>query len=167
MHSNGYLAPRGNEIKKANSRHKRVFYFQIFFIWLNYYFQIFCIWIKYKKYRALLKGHWTCTIRSPKILAMKEWWVLIKTIENLDYVSHWSKFLAMKEWWVLKAHHLIFLPNKIRLNLRNTFVMSRNKHISKKASCFSRKRSKNKVNPNELERRILKLSCCACSDTCI
>ena len=42
--------------------------------------------------------------------------------------------------------------------------MSRNKHISKKTSCFSRKRSKNKVKPNEFERRILKLSCCACSD---
>ena len=64
----------------------------------------------------------------------------------------------------LKVHHLIFLPNKIRLNLRNTFVMSRNKHISKKTSCFSRKRSKNKVKPNEFERRILKLSCYACSD---
>ena len=66
--------------------------------------------------------------------------------------------------WILKVHHLIFLPNKIRLNLRNTFVMSRNKHISKKTSCFSRKRSKNKVKPNEFERRILKLSCYACSD---
>ena len=65
---------------------------------------------------------------------------------------------------LLKVHHLIFLPNKIRLNLRNTFVMSRNKHISKKTSCFSRKRSKNKVKPNEFERRILKLSCYACSD---
>ena len=64
----------------------------------------------------------------------------------------------------LKVHHLIFLPNKIRLNLRNTFVMSRNKHISKKTSCFFRKRSKNKVKPNEFERRILKLSCYACSD---
>ena len=42
--------------------------------------------------------------------------------------------------------------------------MSRNKHISKKTSCFSCKRSKNKVKPNEFERRILKLSCCACSD---
>ena len=42
--------------------------------------------------------------------------------------------------------------------------MSRNKHISKKTSCFSRKRSKNKVKPNEFERRILKLSCYACSD---
>ena len=42
--------------------------------------------------------------------------------------------------------------------------MSRNKHISKKSSCFSRKRSKNKVGPNEFERRILKLSCYACSD---
>ena len=65
---------------------------------------------------------------------------------------------------LLKVHHLIFLPNKIRLNLRNTFVMSRNKHISKKTSCFSRKRSKNKVKSNEFERRILKLSCYACSD---
>ena len=64
----------------------------------------------------------------------------------------------------LKVHHLIFLPNKIRLNLRNTFVMSRNKHISKKTSCFSRKRNENKVKPNEFERRILKLSCYACSD---
>ena len=64
----------------------------------------------------------------------------------------------------LKAHNLIFLPNKIRLNLINTFVMSRNKHISKKTRCFSRKRSKNKAKPNEFERRILKLSCYACSD---
>ena len=74
----------------------------------------------------------------------------------------------LKSWYFvnncLKVHHLIFLPNKIRLNLRNTFVMSRNKHISKKTSCFSRKRSKNKVRPNEFERRILKLSCYACSD---
>ena len=30
--------------------------------------------------------------------------------------------------------------------------MSRNKHISKKTSCFSRKRSKNKVKPNEFEK---------------
>ena len=66
--------------------------------------------------------------------------------------------------WYLKAHLLIFLPNKIRLNLINTFVMSRNKHISKKTRCFSRKRSKNKAKPNEFERRILKLSCYACSD---
>ena len=36
--------------------------------------------------------------------------------------------------------------------------MSRNKHISKKTRCFSRKRSKNKAKPNEFERRILKLS---------
>ena len=42
--------------------------------------------------------------------------------------------------------------------------MSRNKHISKKTPCFSRKRSKNKAKPNEFERRILKLSCYACSD---
>ena len=42
--------------------------------------------------------------------------------------------------------------------------MSRNKHISKKTRCFSRKRSKNKAKPNEFERRILKLSCYACSD---
>ena len=65
---------------------------------------------------------------------------------------------------LLKAHNLILLPNKIRLNLINTFVMSRNKHISKKTRCFSRKRSKNKAKPNEFERRILKLSCYACSD---
>ena len=64
----------------------------------------------------------------------------------------------------LKEHNLICLPNKIRLNLINIFVMSRNKHISKKTPCFSRKRSKNKANPNEFERRILKLSCYACSD---
>ena len=42
--------------------------------------------------------------------------------------------------------------------------MCRNKHISKKTPCFSRKRSKNKAKPNEFERRILKLSCYACSD---
>ena len=42
----------------------------------------------------------------------------------------------------LKKHNMICLPNKIRLNLINTFVMSRNKHISKKTPCFSRKRSK-------------------------
>ena len=42
--------------------------------------------------------------------------------------------------------------------------MSRNKHISKKTPCFSRKRSKNKANPNEFEKRILKPSCYACSD---
>ena len=42
--------------------------------------------------------------------------------------------------------------------------MSRNKHISKKTRCFSRKRSKNKAKPNEFERRILKLSCYTCSD---
>ena len=68
---------------------------------------------------------------------------------------------------ILKMHNLIFLSNKIRLNmltLINTFVMSRNKHISKKTPCFSRKRSKNKAKPNEFERRILKLSCYACSD---
>ena len=65
---------------------------------------------------------------------------------------------------VLKEHNLLSLPNKIRLNLINTFVMSRNKHISKKTPCFSRKRSKNKVKPNEFERRILKLSCYACSE---
>ena len=64
----------------------------------------------------------------------------------------------------LKEHNLICLPNKIRLNLIHTFVMCRNKHISKKTPCFSRKRSKNKVKPNEFERRILKLSCYACSD---
>ena len=64
----------------------------------------------------------------------------------------------------LKEHNLICLPNKIRLNLINTFVMSRNKHISKKTPCFSRKRSKNKAKPNEFERRILKLSCYAYSD---
>ena len=64
----------------------------------------------------------------------------------------------------LKEHNLICLPNKIRLNLINTFVMSRNKHISKKTPCFLRKRSKNKAKPNEFERRILKLSCYACSD---
>ena len=74
---------------------------------------------------------------------------------------------TLTEWPVrlpLKAHNLIFLPNKIRLNLINTFVMSRNKHISKKTRCFSRKRSKNKAKANEFERRILKLSCYACSD---
>ena len=43
--------------------------------------------------------------------------------------------------------------------------MSRNKHISKKTPCFSRKRSKKKAKPNEFERCILKLSCYACSDT--
>ena len=64
----------------------------------------------------------------------------------------------------VKEHNLICLPNKIRLNLINTFVMSRNKHISKKTPCFSRKRSKNEAKPNEFERRILKLSCYACSD---
>ena len=64
----------------------------------------------------------------------------------------------------LKEHNLICLPNKIRLNLIHTFVMCRNKHISKKTPCFSRKRSKNKAKPNEFERRILKLSCYACSD---
>ena len=64
----------------------------------------------------------------------------------------------------LKEHNLICLPNKIRSNLINTLVMSRNKHISKKTPCFSRKRSKNKAKPNEFERRILKLSCYACSD---
>ena len=42
--------------------------------------------------------------------------------------------------------------------------MSRNKHISKKTRCFSRKRSENKAKANEFERRILKLSCYACSD---
>ena len=42
--------------------------------------------------------------------------------------------------------------------------MSRNNNISKKTRCFSRKRSKNKAKPNEFERRILKLSCYACSD---
>ena len=41
--------------------------------------------------------------------------------------------------------------------------MSRNKHIRKEIPCFSRKRSKNKAKPNEFERRILKLSCYACS----
>ena len=65
---------------------------------------------------------------------------------------------------LLKEHNLICLPNKIRLNLINTFVMCRNKHISKKTPCFSCKRSKNKAKPNEFERRILKLSCYACSD---
>ena len=64
----------------------------------------------------------------------------------------------------LKEHNLICLPNKIRLNLINTFVMSRNKHISKKTPCFLRKRSKNKAKPNEFERRILKLSFYACLD---
>ena len=75
-----------------------------------------------------------------------------------------QRFVLIHSPFVLKVHHQIFLPNKIRLNLRNTFVMSRNKHISKKTSCFSRKRSKNKVKQNEFERRILKLSCYACSD---
>ena len=79
-----------------------------------------------------------------------------------------SKHFLKYSLFVFKGADLIFLPNKIRLNLRNTFVMSRNKHISKKTSCFSRKRSKNKVKPgvkpNEFERRILKLSCYACSD---
>ena len=42
--------------------------------------------------------------------------------------------------------------------------MSRNKYISKKTPCFSRKRSKNKAKPNEFERGILKPSCYACSD---
>ena len=73
-------------------------------------------------------------------------------------------FLSNFSIFNLKPHNLIFLPNKIRLNLINTFVMSRNKHISKKTRCFSRKRSKNKAKPNEFERRILKLSCYACSD---
>ena len=58
----------------------------------------------------------------------------------------------------------MFLSNKICLNLIITFVMSRNKHISKKTPCFSRKRSKNKAKPNEFERHMLKLSCYACSD---
>ena len=65
---------------------------------------------------------------------------------------------------LLKVHNLIFLSNKICLNLINTFVMSRNKHISKKTPCFSCKRSKNKAKPNEFERCILKLSCYTCSD---
>ena len=64
----------------------------------------------------------------------------------------------------LKEHNLICLPNKICLNLIKPFVMSRNKHISKKTPCFLRKRSKNKAKTNEFERRILKLSCYACSD---
>ena len=42
--------------------------------------------------------------------------------------------------------------------------MSRKKYISKKTPCFSHKRSKNKAKPNQFERRILKLSCYACSD---
>ena len=52
---------------------------------------------------------------------------------------------------LLKAHNLIFLPNKIRLNLINTFVMSRNKHISKKTRCFSRKKVKIKQNQMNLK----------------
>ena len=59
---------------------------------------------------------------------------------------------------------LIFSSNKIRLNLAITFVMSRNKHISKKTPCFSCKRSKNIAKPNKFERRILKLNCYACTD---
>ena len=42
--------------------------------------------------------------------------------------------------------------------------LCRNKHISKKTPCFSRKRSKNKAKPYEFERSILKLSCYACSE---
>ena len=63
-----------------------------------------------------------------------------------------------------KEPDLIFLSNKIRLNLINTFVMSRNKHISKKTPCLSHKRSKNTAKPNEFERCILKLSCYTCAD---
>ena len=83
-----------------------------------------------------------------------------------NHISAIANFLRKTLFLIqlLKAHNLIFLPNKIRLNLINTFVMSRNKHISKKTRCFSRKRSKNKAKPNEFERRILKLSCYACSD---
>ena len=32
---------------------------------------------------------------------------------------------------------------KIEVNVRNTFVMSRNKHISKKSPCFPQKSSRN------------------------
>ena len=94
-------------------------------------------------------------------------------LKNVVFVNKsisqiWLCYLtAATPFWncpTLKAHNLIFLPNKIRLNLINNFVMSRNKHISKKTQCFSRKRSKNKAKPNEFERRILKLSCYACSD---
>ena len=98
----------------------------------------------------------------------------IQTIRKSHNVYfHWRYTLTFKSRvyiylqflsWDLRAHNLIFLPNKIRLNLINTFVMSRNKHISKKTRCFSRKRSKNKAKPNEFERCILKLSCYACSD---
>ena len=90
---------------------------------------------------------------------------MFKTLEYLLRIT--KKFTDVNQFKIcaiLKAHNLIFLPNKIRLNLVNTFVVSRNKHISKKTRCFSRKRSKNKAKPNEFERRILKLSCYACSD---
>ena len=63
---------------------------------------------------------------------------------------------------MLKRLDLNVLSNKICLHLINTFVISRNKHVSKKTPCFSQIRSKNIAKPNEFERRILKLSCYAC-----
>ena len=47
---------------------------------------------------------------------------------------HWLpvKFRIMYKIVLSKGHNLIFLSNQIRLNLVNTFVMSRNKHTSKK-----------------------------------
>ena len=74
-----------------------------------------------------------------------------------------QKFKIFMNMPSLKVHNLIFLSNKIRLNLINTF---RNKHISKKTPCFSCKRSKNKAQPNEFERHILKLSCYMLNPKC-
>ena len=43
----------------------------------------------------------------------------------------------LKKWnLLLKRPHPIFLSNNICLNLIDTFVMSRNKHISKKPCVF-------------------------------
>ena len=96
--------------------------------------------------------------RLPQIWGFKELVIFLSNLRLLELKLLFPEFEALKE------HNLICLPNKIHLNLINTFVMSRNKHISKKTPCFSRKRSKNKAKPNEFERRILKLSCYACSD---
>ena len=94
----------------------------------------------------------------------------VKVVISISLITNEDQHEFQKQQ--LKEHNLICLPNKIRLNLINTFVMSKNKHISKKTPCFPRKISKNEAKPNEFERRILKLSCYACSDnpkmlTCI
>ena len=66
----------------------------------------------------------------------------------------------------LKGPDLILLSNKIRLKLINPFVMSINRHNSKKTPCFFSQKSKNIAKPSYGSKRLNYCFDCTMGSTC-